>query len=110
VRHATARVQRAFVGRPPQSAVERREVRLEIARAVLLCYTRRVDPQSYYRCWVEVDLDAIRHNVAAIRRRIGSAKLMAVVKADAYGHGLAPVARTLMQCGVDAFPVANLAE
>lgn len=69
-----------------------------------------MDPQSYYRCWVEVDLDAIRHNVAAIRRRIGSAKLMAVVKADAYGHGLAPVARTLMQCGVDAFAVANLAE
>src|ERR1043166_6109191 len=69
-----------------------------------------MDPQSYYRCWVEVDLDALRHNVAAIRQRIGPAKLMAVVKADAYGHGLAQVARTLMQCGVDAFAVANLAE
>jgi alanine racemase len=67
-------------------------------------------PQSYYRCWVEVDLDALRHNVAAIRRRIGHAKLMAVVKADAYGHGLAPVAGALMQCGVDAFAVANLTE
>jgi alanine racemase len=68
-------------------------------------------PQSYYRCWVEVDLDALRHNVAAIRRRIGpSVKLMAVVKADAYGHGLAQVGGTLMQCGVDAFGVANLSE
>ena len=67
-------------------------------------------PQSYYRCWVEVDLDALRHNVAAIRQRIGKAKLMAVVKADAYGHGLAQVAGTLMQCGVDAFGVANLTE
>ncbi len=68
-------------------------------------------PQSYHRCWVEVDLDALRHNVAAIRRRIGPrTKLMAVVKADAYGHGLAQVAGTLMQCGVDAFAVANLAE
>ncbi len=67
-------------------------------------------PQSYYRCWVEVDLDALRHNVVAIRRRIGSVKLMTVVKADAYGHGLAQVASTLMQCGVDAFAVANLAE
>ncbi|MGD1020323.1 MAG: alanine racemase [Verrucomicrobiia bacterium] len=68
-------------------------------------------PQSYYRCWVEVDLDALRHNVAAIRRRIGpTVKLMAVVKADAYGHGLAQVASTLMQCGVDAFAVANLSE
>jgi alanine racemase len=68
-------------------------------------------PQSYYRCWVEVDLDALRHNVAAIRRRIGpNAKLMAVVKADAYGHGLAQVAGTLMQSGVDAFGVATLSE
>src|SRR5438128_6978149 len=67
-------------------------------------------PQSYYRCWVEVDLDALRHNVSAIRQRIGKAKLMAVVKADAYGHGLAQVAGTLMQCGADAFAVANLTE
>ena len=68
-------------------------------------------PQSYYRCWVEVDLDALRHNVAAIRRRIGpEVKLMAVVKADAYGHGLGQVGSTLMQCGVDAFGVANLSE
>jgi alanine racemase len=68
-------------------------------------------PQSYYRCWVEVDLDAIRHNVAAIRRRVGpKVKLMAVVKADAYGHGLAQVGGALMQCGVDAFAVANLSE
>ena len=69
-------------------------------------------PQSYYRCWVEVDLDALRHNVAAIRRRVGSqVKLMAVVKADAYGHGLGQVSSTLMRkCGVDAFGVANLSE
>jgi len=68
-------------------------------------------PQSYYRCWVEVDLDAVRHNVAAFRRRIAPrTKLMAVIKADAYGHGLLPVASVLMQCGVDSFAVANLGE
>lgn len=68
-------------------------------------------PQSYYRCWVEVDLDALRHNVAAIRRCIGpNVKLTAVVKADAYGHGLAQVGGTLMQCGIDAFAVATLSE
>ena len=68
-------------------------------------------PQSYYRCWVEIDLDALRHNVAAIHRRVGPrVKLMAVVKADAYGHGLAQVGGVLMQCGVDAFAVANLSE
>jgi alanine racemase len=65
----------------------------------------------HYRCWVEVDLDALRHNVVAIRRRIGpGTKLMAVVKADAYGHGLSHVAPVLMHCGVDAFGVANLGE
>jgi alanine racemase len=68
-------------------------------------------PQSYYRCWVEVDFDALRHNVHAIRRRLPpTTDLMAVVKADAYGHGLAQVARTLMQCGVQSFAVANLTE
>lgn len=68
-------------------------------------------PQSYYRCWVEVDLDALRHNVAAIRRRIGPAtKLMAVVKADAYGHGLHHIGAELMKAGVDAFAVATLSE
>src|SRR5262249_13842369 len=76
------------------------------------CYSgMQMVPQSYYRCWVEVDLDAIRHNVAALRRRIGpGVKLMAVVKADAYGHGLGQVGGALMQCGVDAFGVANLSE
>ena len=69
-----------------------------------------MSPQSHYRCWAEVDLDALRHNVVTIRRHIGRARLMAVVKADAYGHGLAPVARTLRQCGVDAFAIANLTE
>lgn len=68
-------------------------------------------PQSYYRCWVEVDLEALRDNVAAIRRRIGpGTRLIAVVKADAYGHGLQPVAGELMKAGVDAFAVATLSE
>lgn len=68
-------------------------------------------PQSYYRCWVEVDLEALGDNVAALRRRLPTTtQLLAVVKADAYGHGLAPVAVALMQCGVDGFGVANLTE
>ena len=62
------------------------------------------------RCWAEINLAALRKNVAAIRRRIGSAKLMAVVKADAYGHGLPEVAGALLRCGVDAFAIANLTE
>ena len=62
------------------------------------------------RCWAEIDLAALRQNVTALRHRSGSARLLAVVKADAYGHGLAEVAKTLQSCGVDAFAIANPSE
>ena len=64
-----------------------------------------------YRCWAEVDLDALRGNLAWIRHRVGPRiKIMTVVKADAYGHGLKPIASLLMQSGTDIFGVANLTE
>jgi len=64
-----------------------------------------------HRCWAEVDLDALRENLAWIRHRVGPAvKIMTVVKADAYGHGLKQTAALLMQSGTDIFGVANLAE
>lgn len=62
------------------------------------------------RCWAEIDLDALRHNVAKIRARLGSqTKIMAIVKANAYGHGVLPVAEAL-DGDVAAYGVANLAE
>ena len=42
-----------------------------------------------------IDLSALRHNLAVIRGRAPAAKIMAVVKANAYGHGLVAVARAL---------------
>src|SRR6185503_13633850 len=64
-----------------------------------------------HRCWAEVDLDALRENLAWIRHRAGArAKMITVVKADAYGHGLKPIAGLLMQSGTDIFGVANLTE
>lgn len=64
-----------------------------------------------HRCWAEVDLDALRGNLAWIRQRVGpGVKIMTVVKADAYGHGLKQIAGLLMQSGTDVFGVANLAE
>ena len=44
-----------------------------------------------------VDLDAIRDNVAALAEHAGSAEVMAVVKADGYGHGLVPSARAAVR-------------
>lgn len=57
-----------------------------------------------------VDLSAIRHNVAALADRAATAQVMAVVKADAYGHGLVPVARAALQGGATWLGVAQLEE
>jgi alanine racemase len=57
-----------------------------------------------------VDLAAIRHNVARLREHAGGADLMAVVKADAYGHGLVPSARAALAGGASWLGVAQLAE
>jgi alanine racemase len=62
-----------------------------------------------YRCWAEVDRDALRHNARVVRDRIGSAEMLAVVKANAYGHGLMGVAETLAE-QAQLFGVANLEE
>ncbi len=63
------------------------------------------------RCWVEVDLDALRANLAWIKHRVGDGvKVITVVKADAYGHGLKAIAALLMQSGTDLFGVASLSE
>ena len=53
-----------------------------------------------------VDLAAIRANLARVRELAGTAAVMAVVKADAYGHGMAPVARTARRAGVEWLGVA----
>lgn len=58
---------------------------------------------------VVVDLDALSHNLAAIRARVG-VPVMGVVKANAYGHGLVPVARHLQACGIDQLGVAFVEE
>ncbi len=63
------------------------------------------------RCWVEIDLAALERNLKLIRATLPTRiKYVAVVKADAYGHGLPQVAGRLMQAGTDLFAVANIAE
>jgi alanine racemase len=61
------------------------------------------------RAEVVVDLDAIAANTAVLRERVGRS-LMAVVKADGYGHGLVPAARAVLAGGADALGVAVLEE
>jgi alanine racemase len=56
--------------------------------------------------WAEVDLDAIAQNLAIVRRRLGAAEVLAIVKADAYGHGAVPVSKRLEREGVAWLGVA----
>ena len=62
-----------------------------------------------YRCWAEIDRSTFRHNVKVVRDRIGSAELLAVVKANGYGHGMVGVAEALAN-DAQLFGVANLEE
>lgn len=59
---------------------------------------------------IEVDLGRVAANLRALRQAAGHAEVMAVVKADAYGHGLVPVARAAEAAGVDWLGVAQLPE
>ncbi len=60
--------------------------------------------------WVEISLASLRRNYGRVRELAGERKLMAVIKADAYGHGAVPIARCLAECGVDWFGVATVEE
>jgi alanine racemase len=60
--------------------------------------------------WLEIDLDALSHNLDVLRRLAGSVSVRPVVKADAYGHGAVPVATALEGAGVDGFCVATFDE
>ncbi|MFN9175305.1 MAG: alanine racemase [Synechocystis sp.] len=63
------------------------------------------------RAWVEIDQGALIHNVQQFKRHIKpETALMAVVKADAYGHGAIRVAQTALQAGADWLAIATLGE
>jgi alanine racemase len=63
------------------------------------------------RCWAEIDLSALERNLKLIRSALPAhIQYVAVVKADAYGHGMAQTVTRLMHCGADLFAVANVLE
>jgi alanine racemase len=72
---------------------------------------RRAAPADAVRpTRAEINLEALRHNLFAVKRRAGRAKVWPVLKADAYGHGGPAVARTLERAGADGFCVALFEE
>jgi alanine racemase len=65
----------------------------------------------HLRCWAEIDLAALERNLRVIRSSLPPhMRYVAVVKADAYGHGLHHVAARLMHAGAELFAVANVTE
>lgn len=66
---------------------------------------------KYQRAWAEISLASLSHNLAAVKEQItGDARIMGIVKADAYGHGAVPVANTLLAGGVMSLGVAMCEE
>jgi alanine racemase len=62
-----------------------------------------------YPSWLEIDLDALSHNLEQVRKRVG-VEVIPCVKTNAYGHGLVPVVAHMMNQGVKRFLVAKLWE
>lgn len=78
-------------------------------------FSRQVTISSFHRdAWVEIDLSAVEHNVSVIRSWLAvnpkPARLMAVVKSDAYGHGAPQVADMLSNSGAEYLGVASVDE
>lgn len=68
-------------------------------------------PSHPVRCWAEIDLAALERNIKSIRRALPNwIRFVAVVKADAYGHGIYQAVARLMVSGADLFAVANVGE
>ncbi|MEE1198427.1 MAG: alanine racemase [Acutalibacteraceae bacterium] len=63
-----------------------------------------------HRTWVEIDLNALSLNFNTIKKHCSKTKIMAVVKANAYGHSVKDIAPKLQELGADSFAVSNLVE
>ena len=67
-------------------------------------------PATTSTSWAEIDLPALRHNIDVLRHQASPAAVAAVVKADAYGHGAVPVARTAIEAGASRLCVFTVNE
>ena len=70
-----------------------------------------VSRSQQQRAWININHQAFIHNIQAIKSLLApNTKFMAVIKADAYGHGVISVANTILKNGVDAVAIATLSE
>ncbi len=84
---------------------------LTVTFSAVLYAARPIRTDNKYRAWREIDADALAQNISAIRNAIpNECEIMAVLKADAYGHGAVKIARLLRRSGVRQFAVACVQE
>jgi alanine racemase len=76
----------------------------------VLPHPRQIALQEGLRVWAEIDLDNVVANAGALKRCAGEARLLAVVKGNAYGHGAVPVARAALEGGAWGLGVVSLEE
>lgn len=76
-----------------------------------MCTCRADSTRSKDRAWVEINLSNLRHNVKVLQEALpAGCEIMAVVKANAYGHGAVPLSAYLNRIGIHAFAVATIDE
>ncbi|MBI5287444.1 MAG: alanine racemase [Chloroflexi bacterium] len=81
-----------------------------LSHCTVLRYPSPVNSRSHRPCWAEIDLDAIAHNVRLLAARAAPARLFAIVKANAYGHGAVPIARAAIDAGAAGLGVVCVDE
>lgn len=80
-----------------------------LTREKIQSRTQPINP--LYNAWAEVDLGALRHNINVIRNHIGNrSKILVVIKANAYGHGLHEISRVVLENGIEWLGVTSIAE
>ena len=73
--------------------------------------TRQTNVNTHRDAWVEINLENLTNNIKEIKKNVPEGnKLLAVVKADAYGHGAVMLAPTLLASGADMLGVASIDE
>lgn len=71
--------------------------------------TQPINP--LFNAWAEIDLGALKNNINMLRRRLGgNSKILVVIKANAYGHGLKEISKAVLEYGIEWLGVTSIAE
>jgi alanine racemase len=68
------------------------------------------DIEDQFDPWIELNIDNLNHNIAEVRRMVGKRPIMAVIKCNAYGHGIIEIASSMVLQGIEHFAVVKMAE